>query len=1001
MFLKTKFSFSKIFLSLLFLVIFFAIVPAVSKAATREVTGWARSNTIGWISFSTKDCDKNNNGFKDTNGITPYCNGNDNSTTPNRSYGVYLDDVSGNFLANSYAWSDNIGWIRFDGLSGFPNVAGTQTQSNSASIVTSGNTRQLSGWARACAGTTSGNCSNMTSRIDGWDGWISLRGSNNLSSYSVTVDHSTSGDFHGYAWGSDVVGWIKFNCIDTPGECAISNYKVTIGSKPEPQNIVVSVINNNSAEGYVTAPNTSTTEINCGFGSGKTDCEHTYSSSQNVTLSARTTAGNFAGWGGGALSCGTVTPCTVAVGSTGAYITATFNNGAPPPPPPPPPPPETCSDGIRNQNETGIDTGGVCSGDGGGDGGGNCSDGIKNQDETGVDTGGVCGGGGVQPLVIPSGLNAMTGLCETGTITLRWSTVNGASYYNLLRDNSDFIRVDGGGTSSYADENLGVSETHNYKIRACDSSNNCSAYSASIDAQSPAMCNTLPPVTCSTSDWRAPENFMATKGNCSDNGDITLTWNDTSDETHYEVYRSTSFINYPNTPLVTIGANQTFYNDKNDAKNSGQRYYYAIRSCKAGNECSNYSYYDAETPSLSCDNTTEGEKNLHISVVGSGWGQIMDNWTRESWTASGGRRNTSGSNSCDKNDTNSTSIGCDIDYNYYNNASRYLLTTIDNWTTSPGAGSAWGGWIYGSCAGSRCPMSQDHVAIGRFDSNSYSKISVCEPVADGVCGSAISGSYENPPQTNLCSVGLASAVTDGGTTWNWVCNGSGGGTNDSCSAAKINRVTLSAVKSGNGFGVITSNPSGINCGSDCSESYDQDSGARVTLKATANGGSTFTSWSGVSCEEGNNSGNTCTTTMNNSNVTVNAAFISGFVFGAQNAVIFATIVEGLNANSSETDLTLTGQATGNVNLSAVLPNAINKPQTTGEFSEDNGTTWKNILNFPLSSSKTTRFRIRNILSSTSSGTYPITIQARDNAGYIQTATVNLNLEKITTQWQEI
>ena len=42
----------------------------------------------------------------------------------------------------------------------------------------------------------------------------------------------------------------------------------------------------------------------------------------------------------------------------------------------------TCFDGIKNQNETGVDTGGVC---------GNCSDGIKNQNETGVDTGGVCG----------------------------------------------------------------------------------------------------------------------------------------------------------------------------------------------------------------------------------------------------------------------------------------------------------------------------------------------------------------------------------------------------------------------------------------------------------------------------------------------------------------------------------------------------------------------------------------------------------------------------------
>jgi len=53
----------------------------------------------------------------------------------------------------------------------------------------------------------------------------------------------------------------------------------------------------------------------------------------------------------------------------------------------------TCSDGIKNGDETGIDTGGrcgpVCPGPGCI---GTCSDGIKNGDETGVDTGGRCGG---------------------------------------------------------------------------------------------------------------------------------------------------------------------------------------------------------------------------------------------------------------------------------------------------------------------------------------------------------------------------------------------------------------------------------------------------------------------------------------------------------------------------------------------------------------------------------------------------------------------------------
>lgn len=56
------------------------------------------------------------------------------------------------------------------------------------------------------------------------------------------------------------------------------------------------------------------------------------------------------------------------------------------PPPSPPVIAGTCSDGVKNQDETGIDCGGVCTAcvvE-------TCSDGIQNQDETGVDCGGVC-----------------------------------------------------------------------------------------------------------------------------------------------------------------------------------------------------------------------------------------------------------------------------------------------------------------------------------------------------------------------------------------------------------------------------------------------------------------------------------------------------------------------------------------------------------------------------------------------------------------------------------
>ncbi|MBI2087107.1 MAG: hypothetical protein HYT69_03000 [Candidatus Zambryskibacteria bacterium] len=75
--------------------------------------------------------------------------------------------------------------------------------------------------------------------------------------------------------------------------------------------------------------------------------------------------------------------------------------------------------------------------------------------------------------------------------------------------------------------------------------------------------------------------------------------------------------------------------------------------------------------------------------------------------------------------------------------------------------------------------------------------------------------------------------------------------------------TFSVSKSGTGSGTITSAPSGISCGIDCSESYNY--GTSVTLTALPSSGSSLTNWSGDCSDSGS-----CTVSMTQArNVTAN------------------------------------------------------------------------------------------------------------------------------------
>ena len=169
--------------------IFLALSALTAHAATsRTIHGWAWSDNIGWISMDNNNCDGTN------------------CTKSVYDYGVDSNPSTG--LLYGYAWSDNIGWISFNpaDLTGCPSGTCSATIANN----------KLTGWARALAVSSADdtNCPAKDPDNDGcWDGWISFSGTN--PNYGVTIGSASNNKkpFSGYAWGSDVVGWVDMSKV--------------------------------------------------------------------------------------------------------------------------------------------------------------------------------------------------------------------------------------------------------------------------------------------------------------------------------------------------------------------------------------------------------------------------------------------------------------------------------------------------------------------------------------------------------------------------------------------------------------------------------------------------------------------------------------------------------------------------------------------------------------------------------------------------------------------
>ena len=150
------------------------------SAENGNVSGYAWSSNIGLISFSGSN------------------------------YGVNIDS-NGKF--SGYAQSNSIGWISFNEsdtdipLSNDPCADDSCIAKATPSGQLGKSDVAIYGWARACGIPPEG--SEIQCGGDGWDGWIRF---DHGQANEVYVD--ANGEFHGWAWGGDVIGWISFNCAD-------------------------------------------------------------------------------------------------------------------------------------------------------------------------------------------------------------------------------------------------------------------------------------------------------------------------------------------------------------------------------------------------------------------------------------------------------------------------------------------------------------------------------------------------------------------------------------------------------------------------------------------------------------------------------------------------------------------------------------------------------------------------------------------------------------------
>ena len=188
----------------------------------------------------------------------------------------------------------------------------------------------------------------------------------------------------------------------------------------------------------------------------------------------------------------------------------------------------------------------------------------------------------------------------------------------------------------------------------------------------------------------------------------------------------------------------------------------------------------------------------------------------------------------------------------------YGYNTMVTLTATPAVGSVFDGWS-GDCTGTdpcNVTMDQARSVTAAFSVATFElTVNLAGPGSGSVtsspagidCGSDCSETYDYNTEVTLTAAPAVGSVFGG---WGGACTGT-----DPCVVAmdqarsvtatfEIGTFILSVAKDGDGEGTVTSSPAGIDCGSDCSESYAFNT--PVTLTAIPYPVlSAFTGWSGA------------------------------------------------------------------------------------------------------------------------------------------------------------